>query len=342
MKLPLFKIGVSADDIAAVNKVLARGESWAQGPEIEEFEQRIAEYIGTEYAVVFNSGTSALHAIMLALSIGRGSETIVPAFTFAATANAPRFVGSRPVFTDIDRESFGLDANEVLNDICRHTRVIIAVHYAGCPCNIKALEDVAEAEGIHLVEDCAEAFGAEVDGKKVGSFGIASAHSFCQSKIISTGEGGAVTTDHPFIYRDLLSLRSHGCPCYIGYNWRMPTMNAALGLSQLNRVDEIISKRRAVAERWQNGLVNSSIVSVPEVPYSRKHVYQMFPMLAKGSRDELIDYLKKAGIDSKVYFPSLTSQRLPVTDDISSKVLCLHPHPALTEEEIKYVIEVLK
>jgi perosamine synthetase len=342
MRLPLFKMGVTAGDIAAVNAVLARGESWAQGPEIEEFEQRIAAYIGTKYAVVFNSGTSALHAIMIALNFCEDHNVIVPAFTFAATVNAPLFVDSRPVFADIERDSFGLDPVDVQAKINQNTRGIIAVHYAGGPCDIETLVDVAKKAGVYLIEDCSEAFGARIDDKKVGSFGIAAAHSFCQSKIITTGEGGAVTTDSYSVYEQLLSLRSHGCPCYLGYNWRMPSMNAALGLSQLDRVEKIIRTRRRIADLWCKGLRDSNKVVVPEVSVFRRHVYQMFPMLSRVHRGKLMQDLKDAGIDSKVYFPSLSPHPLPVTDEISDRILCIHPHPALTEEEVEYVIEVLK
>jgi len=340
MKIPLFRIGVTADDVLAVNKVLARGESWAQGPEIEEFEQMIAEYIETEYAVVFNSGTSALHAAMLASGIGPGDEVIVPAFTFAATANAPYFVGAKSVFADIEDRTFGLDIKSVASRITPSTKAIIAVHYAGCPCNfVVALKTFADQCGLLLIEDASESFGASHCGHKVGSIGHMGVHSFCQSKIITTGEGGAITLNDPDTYRKLLSIRSHGPP--LGYNWRMPSMNAALGISQLNRVDKMIETRRANAYKLYKGLEDSTKVSCFNA-LGRSHVFQMFPMLARGDRDELMSYLSDHGIASKVYFPSLATEPLPVTDEVSSNVLCIHPHPAMTEEEINYIIEVLK
>ena len=216
MKIPLFKIYWDNDDVEAIEQVIKRGSSWACGSEIEEFEKAITDYIGAKYCVTFNSGTSALHAAMLAYGIGPGDEVVVPSFTFIATANAPLFVGAKPVFADVDEETLGLNPQDVKRKITPKTKAIIAVHYGGCPCKIEELRKIADAHKIILIEDAAEAMGAKVSGKMVGTIGHSAILSFCQNKVITTGEGGAVITDDEETYEKLKLLeklkrvRSHG------------------------------------------------------------------------------------------------------------------------------------
>jgi perosamine synthetase len=171
--IPLFKIYWDEQDIAEITTAVRSGVSWAIGSNIEKFEKGIAEYIGTKYAVVFNSGTSALHAALLAYELGEGAEVIVPSFTFIATANAALFVGAKPVFAEIEEETYGLDPMDVRRKITPKTRAIIPIHYGGCPCLVNELKQIVEEHGLILIEDAAEAFGAAINGKKVGSFGDA-------------------------------------------------------------------------------------------------------------------------------------------------------------------------
>ena len=170
-KIPLVKIYWDDQDIARVVSTIQRGMSWAIGPSIEQFERQIAEYIGTRYAVTFNSGTSALHAALLAYDIGPGDEVIVPSFTFIATANAPLFVGAKPTFAEIEDQTYGLDPEDVKRRITPRTKAILPIHYGGCPCLVRELKEIAEEHNLTLIEDAAEAFGAEIDGRKVGGFG---------------------------------------------------------------------------------------------------------------------------------------------------------------------------
>ena len=171
--IPLFKIYWDEQDIAEITTAVRSGVSWAIGSNIEKFEKGIAEYIGTKYAVVFNSGTSALHAALLTYELGEGAEVIVPSFTFIATANAALFVGAKPVFAEIEEETYGLDPADVRRKITPKTRAIIPIHYGGCPCLVNELKQIVEEHGLILIEDAAEAFGAAINGKKVGSFGDA-------------------------------------------------------------------------------------------------------------------------------------------------------------------------
>ncbi len=209
-KIPLFKMYWDQDDIDSVNTALRSGMNWAVGSNVTQFESELAEYIGTKYCLTFNSGTSALHAGLIAHGIGSGDEVIVPSFTFIATANAPKFVGAKPVFADIEEKTFGLDPEDVMEKITKKTRVILPVHYGGCPCKIEALREIAEDHNQVLIEDAAEALGAKVGDRRVGTFGDSGMFSFCQNKIITTGEGGAMVTDSRDLYEKMKLLRSHG------------------------------------------------------------------------------------------------------------------------------------
>ncbi len=209
-KIPLFKIYWDEEDVKMATKSIQRGMFWAIGPNIERFENMLAEYTGRKYAVAFNSGTSALHAALLAYGIGEGDEVIVPSFTFIATANAPLFVGAKPVFADIEEKTFGLDLEDVLRKITPRTKAIIPVHYGGGACRVEELSEIAREHNLLLIEDAAESLGATVGGKKVGRFGNCAILSFCANKVITTGEGGAAVTDSAETAEKLRLIRSHG------------------------------------------------------------------------------------------------------------------------------------
>ncbi len=364
--IPLFEIYWDDEDINNVTNVIKRGSSWANGTDILKFEEEISEYIGTKYALTFNSATSALHALLLAYGIGKGDEVIVPSFTFIATANAPQFVNAKPVFAEIEDRTYGLDPENVKEQITSKTRAIIPIHYGGCPCLINELKEIADDHNLLLFEDAAEAFGATVKGRKVGTFGDASILSFCQNKIITTGEGGAVVTDSKEIYNKLKLIRSHGRLetndfftssenmdyVSLGYNFRMPTMNAALGLSQIKKVDSIINLRRENAAYMNNKLSKIKGVNLSIPPHYYHHVYQLYSIrVNEDIRDKLIQHLSKKGISAKIYFSPihLTSfyrnnykhnkGDLPFTEKISKQFVTLPMFPALTKMEIDYIAE---
>ena len=367
-KIPLFKTYWDETDIESVTNVIKRGSYWATGPEIKEFEEKIAEYVGTKYAVTFNSGTSALHALLLAYDLKQGDEVIVPSFTFIATANAPLFVGAKPVFAEIEDRTYGLDPEDVKKRITPKTKAIIPIHYGGCPCLIRELKEIAEDHNLLLIEDAAESLGTKINDNKVGTFGDSAMFSFCQNKVISTGEGGAITTDSKEIYEKLKLIRSHGrleTQDYfssteymdyvtLGYNFRMPTMNAALGLSQLKKIDKVIKMRRDKAEYMTKKLSRIKEITLPTAPPDYFHVYQMYTIRIDGTRqirDRLIQYLGDKGISTKVYFEPVhlsyfyknkfgfKGGDLPVTERIADQVLTFHTHPLLKNEEIDYISE---
>lgn len=364
-KIPLFKIYWDDKDVSSVTNVIKRGTSWAMGPDIAQFEKALAEYLGIKYCVTFNSGTSASHAILLAYDIGPGDEVIVPSFTFISTAHVPLFVGAKPVFADIEEKTYGLDPDDVRRKISKRTRLVIPIHYAGCSCLIEKLKEIAEEYKLILIEDAAEALGASVHGKKVCTFGDAAFLSFCQNKVITTGEGGAVLTNSSKIYERLKLIKSHGrletsdyfnSPenadyVALGYNFRISSITAALGLSQLDKVNKLIKMRRRIAERMSQKLAQIEEIAVPKPPEGFYHVYQMYTIRVKNNlRDSLMKHLTEKGIMSKVYFTPahLTSFdrnqlkqniHLPITEEVSKEMLSLPMYPTLTDEEIDYIVD---
>jgi perosamine synthetase len=371
MKIPLFKIFWDEEDIRAVNETIKKGMYWTNGPQSKEFEKMIAEYIGTKYAVVFNSGTSALHATVLAHNIKEGYEAIVPSFTFIATANALLFAGAKPVFADIETKTFGLDPEDVKEKITDKIKAIIPVHYGGSPCLIRELKEIADDHNLILIEDAAESFGARIKNKKVGTFGDSAMLSFCQNKVITTGDGGAAVTDSREIYEKLKLIRGHGRLedtdyfsswkhmdyVTLGYNYRMSDITAALGIAQLDKIDKIIQMRRRNAEYMNNKLSKIRNISLPK-PLSDDyfHVYQMYTVRVKegqGLRDNLAEYLSRKGITAKVYFSPVHLThfyknelnydcKLLATEEVSRQVLTLPMYPSLTTEEMDYIAEEIK
>ena len=367
-KIPLFKIYWDEEDIKSVTNVIKRGSYWATGPEIQAFEDKIADYVGTKYAVTFNSGTSALHALLLAYDLKQGDQVIVPSFTFIATVNAPLFVGAKPVFAEIEDKTYGLDPEDVKERITSKTKAIMPIHYGGCPCLIRELKEIAEDYHLLLIEDAAESFGAKIKDKRVGTFGDSAMLSFCQNKVITTGEGGAIVTDSKEVYEKLKLIISHGrletqdyftsteymAYVALGYNFRMPTMVAALGLSQLKKIDKIIEMRRERAEYLTEKLSKIKEITLPTSLPDYFHVYQMYAIrINENLRNDLMKYLSDKGIMTKVYFPPVhlthfyrskfgyKGGELPITEEISNQVLSLPLYPALTEKEIDYITEVI-
>ena len=367
-KIPLYKIFTDRDDNKAVNKVLQRGMDWAIGHEIAEFEKKIANYIGTKYCVAFNSGTSAGHAALLAININSG-EVIVPSFTFISTANWPLMVNAKPKFVDIEEENFGLSPERVKVEITKNTKAIIPIHYGGRPCKIIEINRIARNKKITLIEDCAESFGAKIKGVSVGTFGQMSIFSFAPNKILTTGEGGVICTDSRKIFEKLQLIRSHGrkvnenyfktsqLPNYIsiGYNWRMSSMTAALGLSQFDKLDRIIQLRRRHARFYVLKLKKIKEVTLPDEPKDHLHVYQLFTIQLKNNliRNKLQKFLAGKGIMTKVFFEPIHLSKfyrksgfgkksLPNTEKISQTVLSLPIFPGLKSEEIRHICDSIK
>lgn len=367
-EIPLFKIYWDDEDIEMVKQSIQRGMNWAVGPYIAQFEGMLSEYIGRRCCVAFNSGTSALHAVLLAYGIGQGDEVIVPSFTFIATANAPLFVGAKPVFADIEERTFGLDPHDVISKITPRTKAIIPVHYGGCPCLITELKEIAEEHDLILIEDAAESFGAKRNGNQVGTFGDSAMFSLCQTKVFTTGEGGFIVTDSQDIYEKLKLIRSHGRTetadylpsaeymdyVTLGYNFRMPDIIAALGISQIKKVDMLIEMRRNNSKYMTKALSGIKGIAIPEFPKEVFHVYQEYAIRIKAggkTRDSLKAHLANRGIMTRVSFYPVhlthfyknilryENTSLAVTGKVSSQALTLPMYPSITKKEMDYIAE---
>ena len=368
-KLPLYKIYTDDEDVNLITKIIKRGSNWAIGPEIEEFENAISNYVGVDYCTVLNSGTSSLHATLLAFGLGNGDEILVPSFSFVSTANSVLFVNATPSFVDIEEKTFGLNPELIKEKISSSTKAIIPMDYGGMSCQISEIKKHAENNDLLLIEDCAESLGSSINGKKVGSISDAAIFSFCGNKVLTTGEGGAVVTNSRDIHDKIKLIRSHGrldqtnyfenpsSSQYLalGYNWRMSSITAALGLTQLNKLEKIIKMRKNIASYLSSKLSKFSQIKVPTPPNGYDHIYQMFTIRLpdRNIRNSLHDFLTSRRIFSKVYFTpihttsfyqqkfSIDNNSLPITEKISNQVLTLPLYPNMTMEEKDLLVQTI-
>ena len=366
-KIPLYKIYTDDEDLNLITKIIKRGNNWAIGPEIEEFENAVKNYVGVDYCLTLNSGTSALHAAFLAYGFGPGNEIIVPSFSFISTANSVSFVGANPVFGDIEENTFGLDPNSLSQLISQKTKAIVPMDYGGISCKINDIQEITKNNNLLLIEDSAEALGASINGKKVGSTADSSIFSFCGNKVLTTGEGGAIVTNDKIIFEKIKSIRSHGRMdtvryfdnteqsqyLELGYNWRMSSITAALGLSQISKLDKIIKMRQNNAEYISKILSKFPEIITPSSKEGSEHIYQMYTirLLNKDIRDKLHDFLTKKSIFSKIYFNPIhltdfyrnkfgtKENSLPITEMISQQILTLPLYPNMNLEEKKYLTD---
>ena len=365
-KIPLYKIYTDDEDLNLVTKIIKRGNRWAIGPEVEQFENAIKNYVGSDYCLTLNSGTSALHASLLAYELGKGAEIIVPSFTFISTVNSVLFVDAIPTFAEIEETNLGLDPELIQARISSITKAIIPMDCGGLPCKIFEIKKQIEDAGLILIEDAAEALGSSVKGTKVGSNADATIFSFTGNKVLTTGEGGAITTNSREIYEKIKLIRSHGRIDKInyfnnphesnyqgiGYNWRMSTITACLGITQLEKLDKIIKMRQKNANFLSERLSKHSQIQVPKGNTEYIHIYQMYTIRLPNKiiRDKLHSHLLADSIFSKVYFYPIhltdfyknkfgtKSGMLPVTEKIADQVLTLPIYQNMTAEEKNLLI----
>jgi dTDP-4-amino-4,6-dideoxygalactose transaminase len=323
--VPLTDIAISEQDVAEVMECLRSG--WlTMGPRTKAFEQALAEYVHTPHAVAVSSGTAALHLAMLAAGIGPGDEVIVPAFTFVASASAPRYAGAEPVLCDVtSAHDFNIDPEDAARRITPRTRAIVAVHFCGYPADVGALRTLCDEHGLILIEDCAQAIGARVDARdrQVGTIGELGAFSFFSKKQLCVGEGGMVSTADARLAERVRLLRSHAMtsstwdrhrghdPAYdvidVGFNYRLDEPRAALGLSRLGRLDEAIAARRAVVRDYRERLADVAGLELAfDEPAVERSSHFAFPVLLRDrqARDRFRDDLKARGIQT-TWYPAL-------------------------------------
>ena len=354
--IPVYEPWIGDREVARVTRCVKSGWISSIGEEIREFESRFAALCERRFGIATSNGTTALHLALAALDIGPGDEVIVPALTFVATANAVRYTGGTPVFADADRVTWNLDPQAVRARITRRTKAIVAVHLYGQPADMTALRAVARRAGLTLVEDAAEAHGARHRGRPVGSLGDVSCFSFYGNKMVTTGEGGMVLTSDAKLDRRLRLLRDHAMSpkrryyhAEVGFNHRMTTMQAALGLAQLDRFDEILERKRRIAEDYRRGLRDVA-VELPAIVEGNENVYWMFSVvLARGgaaARDRFCRRLAERGIDSRPFFvplPDLPPYRdgrsYPVARELASRGINLPSGPLLTKQQVRSICD---
>ncbi len=362
--LPMSEPDITEDDIAAVVDVL-KSKRWSLGPVLEAFEDAFARYTGTKYAVGVSSGTTGLHAAVATAGIGPSDQVVTSAFSFVASSNCILYENADPVFVDIDPDTFNLDPAGIESALTDRTRALLPIHVFGQICDMEPMLRIARNRDLVVIEDACEAIGSEHRGRKAGSFGDMAVFGFYPNKQIAAGEGGIVTCDDPALATRLRSLRNQGRDemgtwlrhIHLGYNYRLGEINAALGLSQLNRIDDLLARRDRVAG-WYNERLRDldGVGTMTPAPGTTRlswfvYVIRLHPTI---DRTTIIDRLQRAGVPSRIYFSPIHLQpyyrerfgyregMLPVTEAVSQTTLAL-PFPTnMKEAEVERVVATLR
>jgi len=363
LKIPVAEPSIGKEELKLISEAVRSGWVSSKGEFIEEFEEKFAKYIGDKYAIATSNGTTALHLVLTALGIGDGDDVIIPTLTFASGANTVIYTGSKPVLIDSHPKYWCINPEKIENKISKRTKAIIPVHLYGHPCNMEAIMKIAKDHNLYVIEDCAEAHGAQYKGKKVGSFGNVACFSFYANKIITTGEGGMCLTNHEVLAEKMRILRDHGMRPekkywheVVGFNYRMTNLQAALGVAQLEKIDAFIRRKREIAETYNSLLKNVKGVTLPpEMPWA-KNVYWLYSILIDNNsygvnRDQLMDKLAENGIETRRFFYPVhvmppykkyaANCRFPVAEKLSSNGISLPSSVKLTEEEIYEVTHLI-
>ncbi|MCL4552987.1 MAG: DegT/DnrJ/EryC1/StrS family aminotransferase [Candidatus Marsarchaeota archaeon] len=332
--------------------VLSSGQL-AQGPVVQEFEARFAAMCGVRYAVATSSGTTALHLALLSHGIGVGDEVVTTPFSFVATGNAITYTGAKPVFVDIDSDTYNIDPDLIEEKISPKTRAILPVHLYGHPADMDRIMEIAARHDLVVVEDACQAHGASARGRKVGAFGTG-AFSFYPTKNMTTLEGGMITTDDAEVAKTARMLREHGAEERyrhekLGFNFRMTDLQAAIGLVQLDRLPEFNQKRIENARYLSEHLMNLGTLRTPVVRSDCVHVFHQYTIRVGSNRAALVDELRSRGVATAIYYPTPIHQQplyrglghdehLPVAEKAAQEVLSLPVHPALTPEDLEAIV----
>jgi perosamine synthetase len=355
--IPIARPVLGKDAIAAAVAVLKSG-NLTQGEQVSSFEQKFSSYIGTKFGVACSSGTSALQVGLEALGIKDGDEIITTPFTFIATGNAVLYNRASPVFSDIDSRTFNIDPARIESKITNRTKAVMVVHLYGQPCDMKPIAELCERRDLLLIEDCAQAHGAEYKGRKVGTFGDLSTFSFYATKNMVTGEGGMILTDDDAVAQKAKVIINQGQVgkydhVMIGYNYRMMEIQAAIGLVQLRRLDRLTAKRESNARFLSKGLAKLDWIETPYVMPGVKHVWHQFTAKVQaGLRDDLFKHMNSNGVGARIYYPMPVHMQpaykslgfgeglCPVAESVSRQVLSLPVHPELKRSELRDILEV--
>lgn len=372
--LPYARQAVSREDIEAVTAVL-NSSFLTTGPLVDAFEEAIASYTQTKYAVAVSSGTAALHAAVHALGIGSGDEVIVPAITFVATANCVVYQGATPVFADVDPETLLIDVNSVREKITPRTRAIIAVDYAGQPCHYTALKQLANLHNLKLICDASHSLGSSYHGQKTGSIANITTFSFHPVKHITTGEGGIITTNDTILAKRMRRFRNHGLnhdhkqrseKCswsyemeVLGFNYRITDIQCALGLSQLNKLDQWIDARKTIADIYDAAFSNKTYLTPLKTHEKVNHAHHLYVIRLNTSRlsndrDEIFSAMRAEGIGVNVHYMPIyrhpyyidrfgkQSEQYPNSEMVYQQILSLPLFPMMSEKDVQDVISAIQ
>lgn len=361
---PLARPYIAKSEEAAVRQVLRSGVL-SIGPKIREFEQQFAKTAGRKYACAVSSGTAGLHLAMIAADIGSGDEVITSPFSFVASANCILYVSAKPVFADIDPLTYNIDPQKIEEKITRRTKAILVVHIFGQSADMAPIIAIAKKYKLKFIEDACESINATYKKRKVGTFGESAVFAFYPNKQMTTGEGGMIVTDNKKIYELCCSLRNQGRADnmqwldhkYLGYNYRLNEMSAALGLAQLEKLDFMISERQKIAAWYNKHLAgHGNIIQRPALALTNTHtwfVYVIKILTKKTSRDTILNRLAQEGIATKPYLPSIhlfdfykkhyhyKAGDYPITEAVSRSTLALPFYIGLKEKDIKYIVNKL-
>jgi dTDP-4-amino-4,6-dideoxygalactose transaminase len=365
--IPINQPSLGKEEIEAVVDVLKSGiltEKSGRGPRVLQFEKEFAKFVGAKHAIAVSSGTAALHASLLAAGIQPGDEVVVPSFTFSATAGAVVLAGGKPAFADIDADTYSITPESIEGVLTRATKAIMPVHMYGLCADMDPIIELARNRGIVVIEDAAQAHGAEYNERRVGSLGDITCFSFYAGKNMTTGEGGMITTNDDDSAEQLKRIRTHGeeRPYWVarqGHNYRMPEIAAAIGAVQLKKLPGFLQERRKNAEYLSEKLGVLGKLVMPKEPTGRKHAWYLFTPRLRGAnagkRNKLVEKLRSKNIACSVYYESpvhmlpyyrdLQSTRrsaLPETERACRQVFSIPVHPMLKQTELQYITESVK
>ncbi|MEE9197768.1 MAG: DegT/DnrJ/EryC1/StrS family aminotransferase [bacterium] len=359
--IPIARPALGEEEVRALAEVLRSGRL-AQGPQVRAFESRFADYIGTDYAVATNSGTAALHASLHALEVHPGDEIILPAITFFSSAAMVAAAGGTPVVVDVRVEDYNIDAERAAEAVTAATRGIMPVHMYGQPADMGPLLDLAEDKNLFVLEDACESHGATYEGSRAGSIGEAGCFSFYPTKVMTTGEGGMVTTDDTAVASDCRMFRDHGAQTkyqheFLGFNYRMTELAAAIGLEQLKKVDAFLEARAQNASRLSRGLQALEGLEIPKVRPGRTHVWYQYIVRVTDefplTRGEVVTELAARGVEARPSYPMAVHQQkafasfgraapCPVAEATLPRMLELPVHPSLSPADLETVVKSLR
>ena len=371
--IPYGHQSISKEDINEVVKVL-KSNFITQGPKIDEFEKKLSQFVGSKYAVVFNSGTAALHAAYFAYGLTKGDDFITSPMTFAATANAGLYLEAKPIFCDIEPETGDIDPNLIENIITKKTKLIVPVHYGGNPAKLDEISKIANKHKIGVIEDACHTLGGKYKNTRIGDckYSDMCAFSFHPVKHITTGEGGAVTTNNEEYYKKLLVFRTHGITKenfinpspgdwyyemqFLGYNYRMTDIQAALGISQIKRLPQFIKRRREIAKIYNKEFKDNPYFDTQIETKGASGAYHLYPIFLKehlkDKKREIFENLRKNGLGVQVlyipvyfhpYYKSLGYKAgiCPVAEDLYLREISIPMFPSLSDKDIQVIIKII-